>query len=173
MKKTSLLFALSAFSLLAITGCASAPKAPAAADGGKIQVQVLIDGGWSEVDTANPDLVNRRRQLVNFMRKSAVEQLDRSGYDASPIDSLGQYDAQSGSRLLTIQIEHYNAGSAAARLLVGFGAGAATLDTRATYKAKGANLFDERNSIASGRDWRKTVKKTNILIMRKMAAHGA
>ena len=170
MKKISLLFALS---LLALSGCASGPKAPAGADGGKIPVLVLIDGGWDEVDASKPNHMQQRTQLVDFMRKSAVEQLNRSGYDASSIDSLGQYDSRSASRLLTIKIEHYSSGSAAARILVGFGAGAATLDTRAVYKAKGTKLFEADNSIASGRDWRKTVKKTNILIMRKMTEHGA
>lgn len=155
-----------AFCLLML-GCSSGPKAPMGADGQKIAIEVSVDGGYEQVDAANANQVNQRNQLVNYMRKTTVEQLNTSGYDASLLDTAKGPTA--GKRSLALKIDNYNPGSAAARVLVGLGAGAATLDVTAIYK-EGANvLLTTQKSVASGRDWRKVVKKINILIMREMA----
>ncbi len=167
------LFPVLALVSAALIGCSSAPHAPKNAQGGKIPVQVFIDGGWSQVDTTNADKKERRAQLVSYMKHETVDQLNASGYDAKFIESPSAYSAEGGARLLKITVDEYNAGSAAARMLVGLGAGAARLDTHAEYSEKGKSLFNQPNSIASGVDWRKIVKKTNVLIMREMAKYGA
>jgi hypothetical protein len=156
-----------AFAFL-LFGCASAPKAPKGPDGQKIAVEVSVDGGWEQVDEANPKQVSQRRQLVNFIEKETVRQLSGSGYEANLIDSAK--GPKAGARQLKLRVVNYNPGSAAARVLVGFGAGAAVLDISAEYKDGGKLLLSTMKSTASGTDWRRNVRKIDILIMREMAA---
>lgn len=165
MRKT--LMIMPAAICLLLLGCASAPKAPMGPDGKKIAIEVSVDGGYEQIDASNPKHVNQRNQLVNYMKKTTVEQLKASGYEASLLDSAK--GPSQGARTLALRIDNYNPGSAAARVLVGLGAGAATLDVSAVYK-EGANvLLTTQKSFASGRDWRKIVKKINIQIMQEMA----
>ncbi len=170
MKKQVLaLFAAASF----LVGCSSLPPAPKSADGGKMAVAVKIDGGWEQVDTTNPNHVSQRKQLVNYMNVETVKLLKSAGYAATLVDSAHPYSPESNARLLDIKVTNYNPGSAAARMLVGLGAGAATLNTHSTYK-EGANLlFETDHSVASGRDWRKIVRKINVLIQQEMAKHPA
>lgn len=166
--RKSLITLSSAFALsLLLIGCATAPKAPMGADGKKIAIEVSIDGGFEQIDATNPKHVQQRTQLTNYMKKSTVEQLKASGYAASLLDSAKGPTA--GARTLAIKIDNYNPGSAAARVLVGLGAGAATLDVTAIYKEGSTALLTTQKSVASGRDWRKIVRKINILIMQEMA----
>lgn len=156
---------------LAFIGCASAPPAPKAADGGKIPVQVFIDAGWEQVDTTNPNQTNQRRQLANFMETDLLKLLNKAGYEASAIKSADAYGSDPKARFLSLKIENYNPGSAAARVLVGLGAGSATLDVRSVYREGGKTLMDIQKSFASGRDWRKIVRKINIHVIREMNQH--
>ncbi len=156
-----------------LIGCASLPPAPKSADGGKMAVAVQIDGGWDQIDTSNPNQVSQRKQLVNYMNVETVKLLKSAGYAATLVDSAHPYSLESKARLLNIKVTNYNPGSAAARMLVGLGAGAATLNTHSTYKEGTALLFETDHSVASGRDWRKIVRKVNVLIQQEMAKHPA
>ena len=152
-------------------GCASTPKAPLNPQGGKYAVQVYVDGGWDQIDTANPNQKSQRNQLVSYLKSETLKRLNASGYAATGIESASAYNPEGGARMLKVKVDMYNAGSAAARMLVGLGAGAAQLDSHAEYLDKGKSLFNLPNSIASGRDWRKIVTKTDILILREMAKY--
>ena len=154
-----------------LAGCASAPPAPKGADGKAIALEVSVDGGWDQVDTDNPNQVSQRNQLVNYIKSETVSQLSHSGYEARLLDS--SKGLTPGARELHLRVDNYNPGSAAARMLVGLGAGAATLDMSAVYKDGGTVLLKTQKSVASGRDWRKIVRKINIEIMQEMAGHGA
>jgi hypothetical protein len=169
MLKALSLASLSLAFLLA--GCASAPKAPKGSDGKNIAVEVSVDGGWEQIEGDNANQVSQRRQLVNFIRTETVRQLSGSGYDANLLDSAKGPTA--GPRQLKLRVVNYNPGSAAARMFVGFGAGAAVLDISAEYKDGGKLLLSTQKSAGSGTDWRRNVRKINILIMREMAAHGS
>jgi hypothetical protein len=169
-----MLKALSLVSLslaFALTGCASAPKAPTGPGGQKIAVEVSVDGGWDQVDAGNPNQVSQRRQLVSFIENETVKQLSGSGYEGSLLDSAK--GPRAGARQLKMRVVRYNPGSAAARIFVGFGAGAATLDISADYMDGGRTLLSTQKSAGSGTDWRRNVRKIDILILREMAAHGA
>jgi hypothetical protein len=153
-----------------LSGCASAPKAPRGPGGEKIAIELSVDGGWEQVDEGNPNQVSQRRQLVNFIKNETVRQLSGSGYDANLLDSAK--GPKAGARQLKLRVVNYNPGSAAARMIVGFGAGAATLDISAEYKDGGKLLLSTQKSVGSGTDWRRNVRKINILIMREMAGQG-
>lgn len=168
-----MLKALSLVSLclaLVLSGCASAPKAPRGPGGEKIAVEVSVDGGWEQIDETNANQVSQRRQLVNFIQNETVKQLSGSGYDGSLLDSAK--GPKAGARQLKLRVVNYNPGSAAARMIVGFGAGAATLDISAEYKDGGKLLLSTQKSAGSGTDWRRNVRKIDILILREMAALG-
>jgi hypothetical protein len=140
-----------------------------AAGGGRIPVSVFVDAGWSQVDTTNPEHVAQRRQLAGYVESNLLSQLIQSGYDARSVPSAAAYTASSPGRLLVVRIENYHAGSAAARMLVGMGAGAASLTTRVTYRERDRVLIDGPKSYGSSRDWRRIVEKINREIVTEMA----
>lgn len=154
-----------------LAGCASAPPAPKGADGKPIAVEVSVDGGWEQIDRDNPNHVDQRTQLVNYIKEETVAQLSQSGYSAHLLDS--SKGLTPGARELHLRVENYNPGSAAARMLVGMGAGAATLDMSAVYTDGGKVLLKTQKSVGSSQNWRKIVRKINIEIMQEMAGHGA
>lgn len=168
LKSASLAFVSLA---LWLSGCASAPPAPKGADGKPIVLEISVDGGWDQVHMDVPNQVSQRKQLVSYIKSSAVEQFSGSGYKASLMDSAKGLTP--GARELHLTVDNYNPGSAAARVLVGLGAGAATLDMSATYKEGGKVLLETKKSVGSSRDWRKIVQKINIQIMEDMKGIGA
>jgi hypothetical protein len=115
-----------ASSMLLVAGCATAPRAPLTAGGERIEIMVFSDRG-------NPDEMDerqyqRRIEVGQWMEGDLIDLLTRSGYQAALIGSKEEFKARDGRYLLTVKIVKYNPGSSAARIIVGFGAGAASLD---------------------------------------------
>jgi hypothetical protein len=135
-------------------------------DGSKITVLLLSDRGISE--GLEERYVRANNQLGAWMEKNLIRMLNRAGYDARLIKSRKQYVPGGGRYLLSVTIVHYRPGNKAARMVVGFGAGAASLDTR--YELSGGKdkkpLLAEEHGVGSSRGWRKCVIKLNKLTLR-------
>jgi hypothetical protein len=125
--------------------------------GKKPRINVLMDiGGEGLVQTQ----IDQREQLNDFMGKDLVRILNKAGYEASLIENRGQYTK--GNYLLKITIVKYNAGSKAARIVVGFGAGAVSLDTRFELFGPGGNLvLSDEHGVGSSLDWTSCARKLN------------
>ncbi|MBN2645717.1 MAG: DUF4410 domain-containing protein [Desulfuromonadaceae bacterium] len=138
--------------LTLLVGCGSGNKAAVRADGSKYQVACLIDDGVTAAML--PDTVNQYRQVASWMENDLVRLLTRAGYQVRPIQSRSDYAAAPGSYLLQARITNYNPGSKAARMLVGFGAGATSLDIEyQIINGQGQQLYSKADGIGSGRDW--------------------
>ncbi len=175
MKK--IIWIITLFSVVIAFGCHSRTDAPKASkeikkdtqkaetdvlretvsSGKKPKINVLMDIGSEGLAQTQ---IDQREQLNDFMGKDLVRMLNNAGYEASLIENRSQY--AKGTYLLKVTIVRYNAGSKAARIVVGFGAGAVSLDTRFELFAPGGNLVvSDEHGVGSSMDWTSCARKLN------------
>jgi len=137
---------------------AKTERMPAEVSAGKgTTISVLMDIGD---DNLAQDKIDQRKQLNDFMGKDLVRMLDKAGYEATLIENRRQH--KSGTYLLKVTIVKYNAGSKAARIVVGFGAGAASLDTRyELFAPGGSRILSDEHGVGSSMDWTSCARKLN------------
>jgi hypothetical protein len=131
---------------------------PAAVSSGKnLMISVLMDTGDDNIAL---EKIDQREQLNAWMGRDLVTMLNKAGYEASLIENRKQY--KSGTYLLKVSIVKYNAGSKAARIIVGYGAGAVSLDTKyELFAPEGNRILSDEHGVGSGRDWTFCARKLN------------
>jgi len=121
------------------------------------RINVLMDVGNDGLTQVQTD---QREQLNDFMGKDLVRMLSKAGYEANLIGNRNQYTK--GTYLLKVTIIKYNPGSKAARIVVGFGAGAVSLNTRYELFAPGGSLMvSDEHGVGSSMDWTSCARKLN------------
>jgi hypothetical protein len=161
MKRSLLILSLMLSSLV-FFGCGGrSGSAATMPDGSRIAVLVYTDRGITP-DMA-PDRVAQLEQIASWMENDLLSILDKTGY-APALVTDPNTPTGPGRYLLRVTIRNYNAGSKAARMLVGFGAGAAVLDTH--FELFGpdspAPYVAGDPSVGSGRDWKNSARKVNL-----------
>lgn len=151
-------------------------KAPTLAGGGSYSIAVLSDRGITP--ELGPDRSTQYNQVGDWMEQDLLRMLKRAGYTARLVSSRSEFTAGPGDYLLKVRMVRYNPGSKAARMLVGFGAGATSLDTH--YELYGASpqpLLAEDHGVGSSIDWYQVVQKLNQqmvdTVSRKLATGAA
>jgi hypothetical protein len=125
--------------------------------GKKARINLLMDIGDDDLTQLQRD---QREQLNDFMGKDLLSMLSKAGYEATLITNRNQYIK--GTYLLKVTIVKYNPGSKAARIVVGFGAGAVSLDTRYELFAPGGSLLvSDKHGVGSSMDWTLCARKLN------------
>jgi hypothetical protein len=167
MKK--MLFALClALWTVASIGCATrAPKAPLAASGQKIQIQFLCDRG--DPATMESRQFQYRQEVGAFMERDLLNRLNKSGYEASQIQKREEFKSGPDRYLLTVKITMYNPGSTAARMMVGYGAGAASMNT--AYQLFGADpqpVLEWTDGCGTSEHWSKIPRKLDASAVKKI-----
>ncbi len=150
------------FTLAALVfSCAPhAAKAPKAASNKGITIYVLIDRGIEKSFTDYQ--IKNRDQVGEYMERDLPYVLDKSGYNAKLITRRSAYKPAQDAYLLTVRITDYNPGAKAARMFVGYGAGAASMNTHYELHGRGPNaLLKGDPGVGSGRDWRNVIRKIN------------
>jgi len=102
-------------------------------------VVLTLDGN---LQGQTDDQVAALQSVLRWMDRDIINNLKRSGYNAILIKEKKDYTASMG-KLLTIDVEDFNAGSRAARAFVGFGAGAASLDLDYHFLDESGHLIEE------------------------------
>jgi hypothetical protein len=155
----SKLFGLSVLCAVALCG----PSIPAAHAADK-NIQIVFDRGAEGLDAGH---ARERNQLGEFMDQDLVRvfaRFSKQGYKAQLIGSAAEFKPAPGSYLLNVKITEYNAGSKAARMIVGFGAGGMTLKVKIELlDGAGKSLLGKEESAFSGREWRNIARKVNEL----------
>jgi hypothetical protein len=122
-----------------------------------LNISVLMDIGD---DNLSQDQIEQREQLNGWMGKDLVRLLNKAGYRANLIENRSLY--KSSAYLLKITIVRYNAGSKAARIIVGFGAGAVSLDTRyELFAPSGKLILSDEHGVGSSIEWTSCARKLN------------
>ncbi len=165
MKKIVLLLVL----LIPLVGCNKPQSAAVKADGSHYTVQFLVDAAITADMSAQQ--VRAQRQLATWMENDLLSLLSRAGYKASPITSSDQFKGGSDTYLLQVTIARYNPGSKAARMLVGFGAGSASVDIEyQIINGTHQQLENISDGVGSSRDWNYCCR---VLNQRMIATLGA
>jgi hypothetical protein len=167
MKK--MLFALClAVWTVASMGCAHrAAKAPLTASGQRIQIQFICDRG--DPATMESRQFQYRQEVGAFMERDLLTRLTKSGYEASQLQKREEFKPGPDRYLLTIAITMYNPGSTAARMMVGYGAGAASMNT--SYKLFGADpqpILEWTDGRGTSEHWSKIPRKLNVDAVNKI-----
>jgi hypothetical protein len=148
-------------SALALGACGGGRTGSAATlpDGARIAVLVHLDRGITP-DMA-PDRVTQIDQIASWMESDLLSILDKTGYAATRVEDPAT-PAGPGRYVLRVKITEYNAGSKAARMFVGLGAGSAKLNTHFDLVGDGAVALAAGDpSVASSRDWTNAARKVN------------
>jgi len=147
---------------LGAVGCGSAvQRAPVMPEGGPVTIALFVDPGVAPAMTE--EQVSQRGQLSEYMRPHLIEVLGEAGYATELLASQTDYRPGPGRYLLLVRITAYDPGSAAARVLVGMGAGACAIDTDYFLYGMGQNpLYSGRQSRGSGRSWEALVERVDL-----------
>lgn len=144
-----------------LMACGGAPRAPRMPSGEPYPIVVYTQKGIQP--DMPPDRVSQLEQLGTAMEEDIMAILDNAGYAVQRVADPSQAQVGTPRYLLSVTVTNYNAGSKAARMLVGWGAGSAKLETHYELKAPdGSVLTVGDTSVASGRDWRNAVRKVNL-----------
>ena len=151
-----------AFALLLLTSCAS-QRAATAPDGSPYTLEVFFDRNST---LKNPEQVD---QVVAFMEPDLHQILSDTGYAVVRSSNPESFVPGPNRFLLIIKVLNYDPGSKAARMLVGFGAGALALDTQhLLYSGPGQLLLQTTGAVGSARDWNYAARKINLQITQQV-----
>lgn len=136
----------------------SGPKAPSLG-GEKISIFVLLDRGIT--DGMNARQERAQNDIGDWMGNDLVKMLNKAGYEATLIQKQNEYTPEAGEYLLKATIVKYDPGSTAARVIVGFGAGSASMDMHYELSGKGESLLKYDDGVGSSMDWKRVARKLN------------
>ena len=166
MKKYPIVMCLVLFVVL-VAGCARAPRAPLSDAGERIEIMVFSDRG-------NPAEMTERQykyriEVGQYMERDLINRLKRSGYRTELINSKDEFEARAGRYLLIVKIVSYNPGSSAARILVGFGAGAASLDNKYEFYGAGKEpIMAWDDGVGTSEHWTRIPRKLNANTVKRI-----
>lgn len=144
------------------SACRSAsPSASSASQGrvvnsGRQALDVLIEEGTPAEMTEKQ--YGFRKELRAYMERDLPRRLARQGIDMRLITSPSQNTgAATDAPLLIIRYEAYNPGSSAARMWVGYGAGAASLDISMTLGKAGKEVQTWKDGCGTSQHWSRII----------------
>jgi hypothetical protein len=119
---------------------------------------ILMDPG--STDRENRQMATRmERDLKNVLEK-------RGDYRARILRSADEFKADQDEYLLEVKIVSYNSGSKAARIIVGFGAGTATVNIHYELtNPRGAKVLSKEDGAGTSLDWQRLARKMNENIL--------
>lgn len=126
-------------------------------------IYVLFDNGVNE--TLDARQAKAQTQLAAWMDDDLLRVFARyakSGYQANLIEKRADFKPLQDNYLLIVKIIKYHAGSKAARMVVGFGAGGVSLEIHYEFFADGVNaILTKDDGVFSGREWVNAARKLN------------
>ena len=146
--------------LAAGLACKEKTKATTLAGGEKISICVLSDRGKTSAMTE--DQRKSRDQVGEIMEPDLIRILNSAGYEAKLVQKSDECSLGKGKYLLKVTIVSYNPGSKAARILVGYGAGATSQNNHYELIGEGGKtILAYDDGVGSSRDWRNSIRKLN------------
>jgi hypothetical protein len=124
---------------------------------------ILFDNGVNEALETRQ--AKAQMQVSDWMDDDLVRVFGRyakAGCQAKLIGKHKDFKPQPNNYLLTVKIIEYRAGSKAARMFVGYGAGGVSLKIHYELSADGKNaIIVKDDSVFSGREWISVARKLN------------
>ena len=150
---------------VAVTGLAVSMTAAMAADAasvGQTTIYVMSDRKTG-TEGLTEKQIQQHNQVFDWPERDMVNLLvKRGGYKSEVLMSRDAFKPGPGNYLLVTRIVRYNPGAKAARMIVGFGAGAVSLDTHYELYGQGKEpLLSKDHGVGSGREWLNCCRKLN------------
>ena len=124
---------------------------------------ILFDNGVNE--TLEARQAKAQVQVSDWMSDDLVRVFARYtkvGYQAKLIEKREDFTPQPNNYLLTVKIIEYHAGSKAARMFVGYGAGGVSLKIHYELCVDGKNaILTNDDGVFSGLEWINAARKLN------------
>ena len=163
MMLRNIVYVSTIFSLCFLSSACRSSRAATATDSqfrstsmGNLQLDVLIDEGTTS--DMNEKQVGLRNELRMRMVSDLPRKMARQGIDMRLITSLSQNTGAAGSApLLIIRYEAYNPGSTAARMWVGYGVGAASLDISLSLCKDGKEIQGWKDGCGTSQHWSRLI----------------
>lgn len=108
-------------------GCAAKINAPKLSNGSPVTLHFYCDKGITE-DTPSKN-AEQIEEVSAFMKQHFLGYASKSGYSVNLIEEKSFFKPEAGHYLVAVKIKKYDAGSKALRVIIGFGAGAVSMDT--------------------------------------------
>lgn len=154
--------------LILAIGSVTGAMAESEAEARKTSIFFLLDRG--DPATMNEKQYENRKDVGAYMEKDLVNMLKKKKYEPTLIQKPEDYTPGPGKYLLLVKIVSYNPGSKATRIMVGFGAGATSLDIHYELTGEGAEpLISKDDGVGSSRDWRNCARKLNENMMKEVS----
>lgn len=150
------------------SACRSAgPAQGGGGGGGRQSLDVLIEEG--SVAEMTEKQYSLRRELRVAMERDLPRRLARQGFDMRLITSPTQNTGTAtDAPLLIIRYEAYNPGSSAARMWVGYGAGAASLDISMTLGKGGKEIATWKDGCGTSQHWSRIINTLDDRMAKKV-----
>lgn len=169
MKRIAIVLLVVFVSFGMLTGCGRKGGRLNSGQGANVNLVVLtLDG---DLPGQTPDQVAALESVINWMDRDIIKQLKRAGFNASLIKNKSEYSKNDGN-LLVVDVDRYNPGSAALRIMVGFGAGAASLDLDyKLYNPQGVMIYDWKDGVGSSRGSNYCAQTLNLHAKEKLVSY--
>ena len=131
-------------------------------------IDILIEPG--DAAQLTPKQFEQRLDLKKYMTRTLPVKLGRHGIEGRIIGEQSDY-AGEGRQLLVVRFVRYNPGATAARIIVGFGAGAASLDISCELLDGDRQLLAWEDGCGTSEHWQRLVNKLNDNNVLKLKAH--
>ncbi len=126
-------------------------------------ISILFDNGVN--GTLEARQAKAQTQVSDWMSKDLVRVLARypkADYQAKLIDKREDFTPHPDSYLIIVKVIEYNAGSKAARIFVGYGAGGVSLKIHYELFTNGKNsILAKDDGVFSGLEWINAARKLN------------
>ncbi len=156
--------------LVVVSGCARSAPAPNSSGGEKIEIMLLSHRG--DPATMSERDYQFRIEVGQWMERDLLNMLRRSGYEAQQIIARKEFSPKAGRYLLEVTIDKYNPGSSAARIVVGFGAGAASLDNSYALSATLQQpVLSWSDGVGTSQHWNRLPRTLNERAVKKVSEY--
>lgn len=154
--------ALTVALIAGVSACGGHRGGPTLPNGQRLAIMVFVDRGVAE--GTEPGKVQQLQQVNDWLEPDLLAVLRDSGYEAASVASVdGAGGPAPGRYALRVRITDYNAGSKAARMFIGWGAGKARLAAQfELIGPNGTSYIAGEPEAATGRtDWKHAVRKVD------------
>lgn len=154
--------------LLFAAGCRTTEAGPRGSAARQALDVLIEEGQASEMEARQ---YQYRCEVRDQMERDLPGRFARGGLDVRMIRQRSEHAAAAaGTHLLVVHYNSYNPGSTAARIVVGFGAGAASLDLSATLFDGNTQLLTWKDGCGTSGHWSRVVRKLNDNMAAKLRA---
>lgn len=122
------------------------------------RIAIIVDS-----QEQNKPTLQMAERLQKDLRNILIK---RGGYDARILESRTEFRRGEGEYLIHVTLIKYNPGSKAARIIVGFGAGSASLDIHyELLSSREKVLLSKDDGCGTSLDWQRIARKLNENIL--------